>query len=88
MNDTTSFSLKRISLLITILTLTACGGDGDPLSGRYVAFESDATNLVTGDNNAAADIFVHDTQTGITTRVSVDSTGAEGNDRSDNPALR
>jgi len=47
--------------------------------GRYVAFRSDATNLVTGDANGAADIFVKDRQTGITTRVSTDSSGVEGN---------
>ena len=29
-------------------------------SGRLVIFESDATNLVTGDSNQFTDIFVHD----------------------------
>lgn len=47
--------------------------------GRFVAFESDASSLVTGDNNRQSDVFVHDRQSGTTTRVSVDSTGAEGN---------
>ncbi|MBI4843176.1 MAG: PD40 domain-containing protein, partial [Nitrospirae bacterium] len=47
--------------------------------GRYVAFQSDATNLVAGDTNESGDIFVHDCQTGQTTRVSVDSSGAQGN---------
>jgi Tol biopolymer transport system component len=46
--------------------------------GRYVAFESAATNLVPGDTNGAEDVFIHDTQTGTTTRVSVDSEGAQG----------
>lgn len=45
--------------------------------GRYVAFHSYATNLVTGDSNANADVFVKDTQTGATTRVSTDSSGAQ-----------
>lgn len=45
--------------------------------GRYVAFESRASNLVSGDTNGAADIFVHDRQTGETTRVSVSSTGEQ-----------
>jgi len=36
--------------------------------GRYVAFTSDASNLVPGDTNNAADVFVHDRQTGQTTR--------------------
>lgn len=46
--------------------------------GRYVAFESDAANLVAGDTNGMNDVFVHDTLANTTTRVSVDSAGAEG----------
>ena len=45
--------------------------------GRYVVFASNATNLVTGDTNAAADIFVRDRQTGTTTRVSVATGGGQ-----------
>ena len=55
--------------------------------GRYVAFYSDATNLVSGDTNGAADIFVHDIQTGTTTRVSVASDGSEANAGSSEPSL-
>ena len=47
--------------------------------GRYVAFYSDASNLVSGDTNGIGDIFVRDRQTGLTTRVSVDSSGNEAN---------
>jgi Tol biopolymer transport system component len=47
--------------------------------GRYVAFESDAANLVPGDTNNVSDIFVHDRATGSTERVSVDSNGNQGN---------
>ncbi len=47
--------------------------------GRYVAFLSLATNLVTGDTNDGADIFVHDMLSGFTRRVSVDSAGVEAN---------
>jgi Tol biopolymer transport system component len=47
--------------------------------GRYVAFESDATNLVDGDANGMTDVFVHDRLTGTTERVSVNTDGAEGN---------
>ena len=46
--------------------------------GRYVAFDSDATNLVSADFNASADVFVRDTQANTTTRVSLSSSGAEG----------
>ena len=48
-------------------------------NGRYVAIESYASNLVAGDTNGTFDIFVHDRQTGAITRVSVDSSGVEGN---------
>ncbi|MFO0984854.1 MAG: hypothetical protein U1E76_24525 [Planctomycetota bacterium] len=47
--------------------------------GRIVAFDSWATDLVPGDTNGASDIFVHDRETGQTTRVSVDSNGYEAN---------
>lgn len=50
--------------------------------GRFVAFSSDATNLVKGDTNGYADAFVHDRVTGKTTRVSVRSNGNEGDDYS------
>src|SRR2546430_15507603 len=50
--------------------------------GRFVAFASDATNLVGRDTNGAVDIFVHDRVTGATKRVSVSSTGAQANDDS------
>jgi hypothetical protein len=46
--------------------------------GRYVVFESTAGNLVTGDTNQLTDVFLHDVQTSTTTRVSVATTGAQG----------
>jgi Tol biopolymer transport system component len=55
--------------------------------GRFVAFSSDATNLVSGDTNGFADTFVYDRQTGVTERVSIDSNEAEANDRSFDPAI-
>lgn len=54
----------------------ACAISSD---GRYVAFDSYASNLVSGDTNGVPDIFVHDRQTGQTTRVSVASDGTPGN---------
>src|SRR3954464_482064 len=41
--------------------------------GRYVAFTSEASNLVPGDTNGSADVFVRDRVTGMTQRVSVAS---------------
>jgi Tol biopolymer transport system component len=56
--------------------------------GRYVAFESTATNLASPDvNGQAADIFVRDTLAGTTTLVSVDSGGAQGNAASSGPFI-
>jgi Tol biopolymer transport system component len=56
--------------------------------GRFVAFSSDATNLVPMDLNGRRDIFVRDRQAGTTERVSVSSSGAEGNSQSDGPGIR
>ena len=55
--------------------------------GRYVAFSSDASNLVANDNNSRADVFIHDRETVSTTRISVRPDGIEGNGRSYNPTL-
>ncbi|MBC7287696.1 MAG: PD40 domain-containing protein [Armatimonadetes bacterium] len=55
--------------------------------GRYVAFESFASNLVPNDHNRSCDIFVHDCATGVTERVSVPSGGGEANDSSFAPSI-
>lgn len=61
---------------------SAISGDG-----RLVAFSSIATNLVHGDTNGYADIFVHDRETGRTERVSIGSDGTQPNGSSDAPAI-
>jgi len=45
--------------------------------GRYVAFQSFASNLVRGDTNGLTDAFVRDLATGKTTRVSLTSRGRQ-----------
>jgi hypothetical protein len=55
--------------------------------GRYVAFDSDATNLVAGDVNAARDIFVKDLQTGAIWCASTDAQGVAGNGASSSPDI-
>src|SRR5581483_8861709 len=55
--------------------------------GRYVTFQSTASNLVAGDTNSADDIFLRDTQTGTTTRISVNSGGTQGNNDSLFPSI-
>jgi Tol biopolymer transport system component len=59
------------------------GGSAHPsisADGRYVTYYSEATNLVAGDTNRYADIFVFDRDTHTTERVSVSSNGDEGNE--------
>lgn len=65
------------------------GSDAPAMSadGRFVAFESDATNLVPGDTNAAYDIFVHDRLRGTTRRVSVELNGAQAHGDSLMPSI-
>src|SRR5581483_5027731 len=67
------------------------GGDSyDPAvsgDGRYVAFASDAADLVPGDTNRATDVFVHDRVAGTTTRVSVGPGGAQAGGVSSKPSL-
>jgi Tol biopolymer transport system component len=55
--------------------------------GRYIVFESTASDLVPGDTNGTVDIFVRDRTTGTTTRVSVDAFGAESNGDSRGPCI-
>lgn len=80
------------------LTLISTSTDGisgnynstDPAisdDGRYVVFHSEATNLVSGDTNNKDDIFLKDTQTGILTRISLDSESTQANSYSYDPAI-
>jgi len=51
-------------------------------NGRFVVFESGATNLVSDDVNGKRDIFIKDTQSGATALVSAAASGAQGNEDS------
>jgi len=67
------------------LGVAGIGASGRPdisNDGRYVAFHSDAPNLVLGDTNGRLDVFVHDRETGELARVSVSTAGEEGSDGS------
>jgi hypothetical protein len=55
--------------------------------GQVVAFDSDAPNLVAGDTNGFSDAFVRDRSTGSTRRISVDSSGAEGDYGAEYPVM-
>jgi Tol biopolymer transport system component len=79
----------------TLVSVAMDGTPGNGLSsgpsisadGRFVAFESRASNLVAGDTNDAVDIFVHDRETGQTTRVSVNSEGTQADRPSYQPFI-
>ena len=62
-------------------------GETVSADGRYVAFASDASNLVWSDTNRATDVFVKDRLTGDVEMVSVDSDGEQGNSWSDKPSI-
>src|SRR5262249_33896160 len=68
-------------------------GNGDSLnaalsaSGRFVAFDSIATNLIPGDTNAHRDVFVYDLVLGTLTRASVGTNGTQANFGGQFPAL-
>ena len=55
--------------------------------GRFVAFVSQADNLVSKDNNVNADVFVRDRLLGTTERVSVNSAGEEADIGGQGPAI-
>lgn len=83
-----TFQAERIS--VSSDGTEANNNSGSPsisADGRYVAYGSDATNLVPGDTNGVVDIFVFDRDTNTTERVSVASDGTEANDHSAQPSI-
>ena len=56
-------------------------------SGRFVVFQSSATNLVPNDTNTFVDVFVRDRLTGVTRRVSVATGGAQSNGHNGDPSI-
>lgn len=89
------FVHNRLTGITTLVSkgFTGKPGNGDSLSpainanGQIIAFDSFATNLVSGDTNGKRDVFVHNRANGKTVRVSVDSAGVAGNLRSLTPAI-
>jgi len=79
----------------TLVSLSTQGAQGDGASycpsisadGDYVAFSSDAANLVSGDLNATTDVFVRDLAAAITTQASVSSAGLQGDGASSSPDI-
>jgi Tol biopolymer transport system component len=78
------------------LVSQSTGGDvandwsGEPAitpDGRYVAFSSDADNLIADDGNLATDVFVRDRVSKTTVRVSLNDDGTETDDASYDPSI-
>lgn len=69
--------------------LTTYGGYFPSLSsdGRYVVFESGSTDLVSDDTNFVRDIFIKDLQSGMVSRLSLNTSGVEGNYESSEPYI-
>jgi hypothetical protein len=67
--------------------LEASTGARISADGRFVAFESLASNLVVGDTNSAIDVFVRDRVLATTERVSVGPAGVQGSFESLYPSI-
>jgi len=85
--DLSTNTITRVSVDSTGNQANARSEGSSISDGRFVAFESFATNLVPGDTNASVDIFVRDLSTNTTTRVSVDSAGNQANGFSSLPSI-
>ncbi|MGI9477529.1 MAG: hypothetical protein ACR2PI_12575 [Hyphomicrobiaceae bacterium] len=81
--------------VLTLVSSDSNGAEGNLFSsnasisadGRFVVFVSLANNLVAGDTNSRQDIFLKDTLTGSTSRISVSGSGAEGDGAGIFPAI-
>jgi Tol biopolymer transport system component len=89
------FVRDRVAGTTRLVSVTA---DGQPpnrstwlgdisADGRYVVFETKASNLVPGDTNNRSDIFVRDMVAGTTQRLSVSTTGTQADDNSYWPTI-
>jgi len=98
-DDTNGFQdvylFDRRTRALTRVSVSSTGAQGNSTSrrpqlsgdGRYVVFESTASNLVSDDTNGALDVFRHDCVTGETVRVSVATGGAQGTGGSFTPTV-
>jgi Raf kinase inhibitor-like YbhB/YbcL family protein len=77
------------------ISVSRTGGNADGEStephlsadGNLVVFESLATNLVSGDSNGASDIFLYNSASQNTSRISTSSSNVAGNGHSFSPRL-
>ncbi len=87
-NATTTFLTSRVS--ISTLGVQGDGSSSSPSisdDGRYVVWGSNAYSLFTPDTNGTTDAFMKDMATGVTTMVSVNSSGVQGNSANYSPMI-
>ena len=96
--DTANFDVflfDRQTDTLELVSVASDGGFGDDYSeaaavsfdGQFVAFQSDATNLIAGDTNGWTDVFVRDRAAGTTERVSVAGDGSEADLTNEEPDI-
>jgi Tol biopolymer transport system component len=84
---------NQTTTLVSVNLSGSAGGNGDSLpvdlsdDGRFALLESSASDLVPGDTNQAADIFVRDLVSNSTVLVSISTDGGVGNGVSRSPAM-
>jgi hypothetical protein len=98
-NDTNGtydvFCRDLVNNITELVSVDSNGVQGNGMSllpsvsfdGRFVAFASDADNLVSGDKNKSRDVFLRDRQLGKTICYSVNSNGVPGNGYSSQPSI-
>jgi len=85
---TKSSAIVRINVSSNGEQANATSGDAAvSADGRYIAFSSEASNLVPGDTNGTSDVFLRDRRTGQTSRISVSGTDNQTNSYSYGPSI-
>jgi len=89
------FLRDRLAGTTTLVSdsLTGSGGNGDSTAasvstnGQFMVFQSDATNIVSGDTNAATDVFLNDVVNAQLYTISIATNGITGNGASTDPVM-
>lgn len=89
------FLRDRLTGTTTRISVTTSGEQANKSSGfaaisangRWVAFQSEATNLAPNDTNSETDVFLHDTATGNIHLISADANGVPGSSASGGVAI-
>jgi hypothetical protein len=93
-SDIFARDLQLHTTRLVSITPNGTSGNADSIDpvmngdGRFIAFQSDASNLVAGDTNSATDVFFRDMESGVTSLVSISAAGSgAGNGFSQDPSI-